>query len=121
MRDECIGTNLITCRNCGVIMVKKSRDLCQSCFAEEERLFTRIKDFLRANPGANIEQIAINCNCEKEKILYFLKTGRLERLGFRKIVHQCEICGETIYEGVMCQDCKRSLKDQVNALRNRRA
>ena len=110
--------NLISCRVCGVIMVKIAKDICPKCFQAEEELFSKIKNFLRANPGASITQVAENCGCKEEAVHAFIKSGRLERVGLRRIAHQCELCNTTIYEGVMCADCKKKLKDQVKMLRS---
>ena len=99
-------------------MVKIAKDICPKCFKEEEELFAKIKNFLRANPGASITQVAENCNCKEEAVHAFIKSGRLERVGLRRIAHQCELCNATIYEGVMCADCKKKLKDQVKLLRS---
>ena len=118
MAEQQDTNNLISCRVCGVIMVKIAKDICPKCFKEEEELFAKIKNFLRANPGASITQVAENCNCKEEAVHAFIKSGRLERVGLRRIAHQCELCNATIYEGVMCADCKKKLKDQVKLLRS---
>ncbi len=110
--------NLISCRVCGVIMVKIARDICPKCFKKEEELFAKIKAFLRANPGASITQVAEYCDCTEDAVHAFIKSGRLERVGLRRIAHQCELCNATIYEGVMCADCKKKLKDQVKLLKS---
>ena len=118
MAEQQETNNLISCRVCGVIMVKIAKDICPKCFKEEEELFAKIKNFLRANPGASITQVAENCDCKEEAVHAFIKSGRLERVGLRRIAHQCELCNATIYEGVMCADCKKKLKDQVKLLRS---
>ncbi len=118
MAEQQETNNLISCRVCGVIMVKIAKDICTKCFKAEEELFAKIKNFLRANPGASITQVAENCECKEEAVHAFIKSGRLERVGLRRIAHQCELCNATIYEGVMCADCKKKLKDQVKLLRS---
>ncbi len=118
MAEQQETNNLISCRVCGVIMVKIAKDICPKCFKAEEELFAKIKNFLRANPGASITQVAENCECKEEAVHAFIKSGRLERVGLRRIAHQCELCNATIYEGVMCADCKKKLKDQVKLLRS---
>ena len=112
------NNNLISCRVCGVIMVKIAKDICPKCFKEEEELFAKIKNFLRANPGASITQVAEYCGCTEDAVHAFIKSGRLERVGLRRIAHQCELCNATIYEGVMCAECRKKLKDQVKQLRS---
>ena len=109
-------SKLISCRVCGVIMVKLARDVCPKCFKEEEELFQKVKNFLRTNPGASVEQVAINVGCASEQVQAFINSGRLERVGLRKVAHPCQLCQKIIYEGVMCPDCKKDLKDQVRIL-----
>ena len=72
------NNNLISCRVCGVIMVKIAKDICPKCFQKEEELFAKIKNFLRANPGASITQVAEYCGCDEEAVHGFIKSGRLE-------------------------------------------
>lgn len=107
---------LISCRVCGVIMVKLARDTCSKCFQKEEELFQKVKGFLRANPGATVQEVATAMNCDESYVNYFVRTGRLERVGV-KVAHPCQICQQTIQDGMICSDCKRSLKDQVATLR----
>ena len=107
---------LISCRVCGVIMVKLARDVCPKCFKAEEELFQKVKNFLRANPGASVAQVAENAACSAEQVQAFINSGRLERVGLRKVAHPCQLCQKVIYEGVMCPECKKELKDQVRSL-----
>lgn len=107
---------LISCRVCGIIMVKLARDVCPKCFREEEELFQKVKSFLRANPGASVGQVAEHSGCAPEQVQAFINSGRLERVGLRKVAHACQLCQKIIYEGVMCPECKKELKDQVRSL-----
>lgn len=116
MIDES-SQKLISCRVCGVIMVKLGRDICSKCFQKEEELFQRVKNFLRANPGITVKEVAQAMNCPEKHIEYFITSGRLERVGV-KIAHPCQICQKTIVEGLICPECKRNLKDQVAMLKN---
>ena len=85
---EQVAPVLITCRYCGALMVKVSRDICPECYRKEEELFLRIKDFLRLHMGASISQIAENCNCSEKEVFGFIKSGRLERIGLGRIPHE---------------------------------
>ena len=107
--------NLISCRLCGVIMVKLSRDICQKCHQEEEELFLKVRDYLRSNPGVTINDVAKALEATDEQIEYFIKSGRLERVGV-KISHQCQTCKKTINSGLICHECSKELKEQVKAL-----
>lgn len=116
MVDES-SQKLISCRVCGVIMVKLARDLCSKCFQKEEELFQKVKGFLRANPGATVPEVAQAMDCPEEHVRYFIRSGRLERVGV-KVAHPCQICQKTILDGMICPECKRSLKDQVSTLKS---
>lgn len=109
--------NLISCRVCGVIMVKLARDTCSKCFQKEEELFQRVKSYLRSNPGSSVEDVAKAMDCSEEQVKYFVRTGRLERVGV-KVAHPCQICQKVIMDGMICPECKKSLKDQVSTLRS---
>jgi hypothetical protein len=98
-------------------MVKLARDICSKCFQKEEELFQKVKGFLRANPGATVQEVAQAMNCPEEHVKYFITSGRLERVGV-KVAHPCQICQKTILDGMICPECKRSLKDQVSTLKN---
>ncbi len=118
--NQDIDDKLISCRVCGIIMVKLARDVCPTCFRDEEELFQKVKNFLRSNPGASVVQVAEHAGCKEEQVQAFINSGRLERVGLRKVAHPCQLCQKIIYEGVMCPECKKDLKDQVNNLKEPR-
>ncbi|HPW58239.1 MAG TPA: hypothetical protein PLK58_06345 [Candidatus Rifleibacterium sp.] len=118
--NQDIDNKLISCRVCGIIMVKLARDVCPTCFRQEEELFQKVKNFLRTNPGASVTQVAEHAGCDEDQVQAFINSGRLERVGLRKVAHPCQLCQKIIYEGVMCPECKKDLKDQVNNLKEPR-
>lgn len=99
-------------------MVRLARDICPKCFQEEEKVFQKVRDFLRANNGASLEDVAIHTGCGVEQVESFLRSGRLERVGVKKVAHPCQLCQKIIYEGVVCPDCKKNLKEQVTSLKS---
>lgn len=107
---------LITCRNCGAVMVKISRDLCQKCYQEDEDLFIKIKDYLRSNPGASIAEVAAGVEATIDKVENFVNSGRLERVGVH-VPHQCQTCGAIIQTGIICPDCTQGIQTQVDSLK----
>lgn len=107
---------LISCRGCGLVMVKLSRDVCNACFQKEEELFVQVKDFIRANPNAAVHEVAEALNISVNQINYFIKSGRLERLGVN-VPHPCQTCGRIITTGLICPDCSDDLKKQVGELK----
>ncbi|NLI78174.1 MAG: hypothetical protein GX442_17285 [Candidatus Riflebacteria bacterium] len=109
------GPKLISCRICGVIMVKFSKDVCQKCFQQEEEIFQRAKDFLKANPGVSIAEVAKAVQTTAAQIDFFIASGRFERVGLQ-IAHTCQTCNKTIKTGLICPECSKDLKEKVTRL-----
>lgn len=109
------GPKLITCRVCSAIMTSLGRDTCPQCFRAEEELFQKMKKYLRENGNATIAQIADAIECTTEQVIYFINSGRLEKLG-TTISRPCQMCQKPIEHGRICQECNRSIKDQVGNL-----
>jgi len=107
---------LISCRGCGLVMVKLSRDVCNACFQKEEELFALVRDFIRANPNAAIIEVAESLNVSEAQINYFVNSGRLERLGVN-VPHPCQTCGRVITTGLICSECSEDLKKHVGDLK----
>ena len=99
------------CRRCGKVFVYMGRDLCPQCRAEEEQEFEQVREYLRENPYAGIEELHRETGVEKEIILSLLREGRLEvidsPLGG---IGRCKICGEKIPQGRICPKCLQSFK-----------
>lgn len=108
--------NISTCRMCGTVMFRSTRDLCSKCSKNEEELFQKTRNFLRANPGATVEQVARFLDCNPDTITGFITSGRLARAGIRRIAHECQLCRSIIYEGNLCADCEKNLQTQVTSL-----
>lgn len=99
------------CRRCGKMFVYVGRDLCPECREEDERDFDRVREYLRRHPRADIEELHQETGVEREKILGFLREGRLEvdRDGISS-VYRCRICGKVISHGRICLDCLEKFK-----------
>ncbi|PKL44687.1 MAG: hypothetical protein CVV41_04795 [Candidatus Riflebacteria bacterium HGW-Riflebacteria-1] len=111
-------SKLISCRVCGLIMVKLARDVCPKCFQEEELLFQKVKNFLKANPGATLEEVSKHAACDIDHVEALIRSGRLERAGVKRVAHPCQLCQAIIFDGVVCQECKKTLKEQVKLLKD---
>lgn len=108
--------NLVTCRSCGTIMLKMSKDVCEPCHEKEERAFLLVRDYLRQHPGASIPETAEATEVSDSLIQHFIATGRLERVGV-ELEHACQTCGKHIASGLICPTCAQEIQDQVQKLR----
>ncbi len=107
---------LISCRLCGAIIVKISRDVCPKCHVIEEENFVKVRDFLRANPGSPVEEIVKETRVPEPQVNRFISSGRLERVNIN-VDHTCQTCHRTIPTGLICPECAKNLKEQVIQLK----
>lgn len=97
-------------------MVKMSKDVCESCHQKEEDAFARVRDYLRQNAGAGVNDTARETGVSARLIQRFIDSGRLERVG-AQVTHTCQTCGAVINNGLICTACSQQLQDQVSRLR----
>ncbi|HEY9070235.1 MAG TPA: hypothetical protein VIV61_08240 [Candidatus Ozemobacteraceae bacterium] len=107
---------LISCRMCGAIIMRMSRDVCPKCHLEEEERFLKVKEYLRSHPGASVKDVARETLIPENQINYFISSGRLERVGVI-IEHTCQTCHKVITAGIICSECKKDIKAHVKQLR----
>ncbi|MCR4399683.1 MAG: flagellar operon protein YvyF [Syntrophomonadaceae bacterium] len=113
-------------RNCPlcerVFAFAGGRNLCPACIEAEEAEFAVVRAYVRAHPGATIIEVASATGVEEERILEFLKDGRLISKGLASVVlHRCERCGQPIPAGRYCGECTNllasSLRQAADTLR----
>ena len=109
---------LVTCRDCGAVMVQLTRDICAKCIQKEEEFFNEIREYLRDNPGATVYQVAEALKQDLSKVEEIASSGRLERCGV-SLLHECQTCGKVIESGIICKDCKQDIKHQVGDLKKK--
>ena len=97
--------------------------ICHECKAQEEKDFTRVKEYLRDNPKAALADVADELKISIERITKFLKEGRLEVAPTSGIKLECEQCGGPITGGRFCKNCatqlENDLKGSYNELREK--
>ena len=111
-----IVSQLSNCVRCGTVFAKTIRDICPSCYREEEQAFQRVYRFLtkRKNREATIKEIVLATEVEEELIIKFMKESRLRTSQFPKLAYPCEKCGVDIVEGRLCYACSSEIKSDLN-------
>lgn len=102
--------DLRNCPECGKVFVFVSRDLCPDCFRKEEEMFKKIQKYLRRKPQATVAEISEATAVPEEKILFFLREGRLVS---KNPLLVCERCGKPIFSGRYCEKCCSELTGTV--------
>lgn len=102
--------NVRNCRKCGKIYnYVTGPNLCPACRAALEEDFHRVKEYIRENPGATVNQVAEECDVEVGQIQQWLREERLEIAEGSPLMLQCESCGAPIRSGRYCDKCRREL------------
>jgi len=108
---------LRNCPNCGKVFVKINRNLCPDCIQQEERDFEEVRKYLKDYPGASVSEIAEVTGIEENKILKWIREGRLDASyhGTGSAV-TCKRCGVSIPLGNLCTKCARELASQIKSI-----
>ena len=111
------------CQSCRSLFQYVSGDnLCMQCIRMEEVKFQAVKEYLRENPGANMQEVTEAVDVSAKLIKKFLRQGRLEIVSESPIALNCDRCGKRILSGHFCEDCRaemtRDLQKAKNSLLN---
>lgn len=112
--------NVRNCRKCGSLFNYLSGPpICPVCREKLEEKFQEVKNFVRDNKGAGIQEVAEACDVEVNQIRQWLREERLELVSDSALYLNCESCGTPIRSGRFCEKCMvnmtRSLQDVLKA------
>lgn len=96
--------DLRNCAECGALYAYTGRNICSKCLDKEEEQYKKVRRYVRDHPGASIYEVSQETAIEEEKILQFIRDGRLQSQGFKGVL-ECEGCGKSISAGRLCEDC----------------
>ena len=99
------------CPQCGRIYKFTGRALCPKCVQEDEKEFELVKQYLREHPGASIAEISEETEIEEQKVISYLRDGRLQLVpGQTGILLHCERCDVQILSGRYCDRCLKDIR-----------
>lgn len=108
--------NLRNCSECGRLFAyQQGRSVCSRCLEKEEEEYLVVRRYVRDHPGATVFEVAEETGIEEEKILQFLRDGRLHSKGFAELL-ECERCGKRINSGKYCAECLGELDKQIRGV-----
>lgn len=108
---------LKNCPVCGKVFVKVVKNLCPACVEAEEKEFMTVREYIKENPGASVEEISVVTEIDEKKILKWLREGRIEyssKEAGLKIT--CKSCGAPISVGNLCINCAKELSDKMHSI-----
>ncbi|WP_425448020.1 TIGR03826 family flagellar region protein [Dethiothermospora halolimnae] len=107
---------LKNCKKCGRIYAYDGYDSCSRCRQSDEEEFRRVKEYIYEHPGATIHEVSEETEVSKNKILKFLRAGRLEIKGDdANLILDCERCGKSIKTGRFCNQCTAEMQREFKS------
>lgn len=109
-------SEIINCPRCNKIFIKNEfRDVCDTCYKEEEKMFDRVYEFLRKRENrAATKETVLQVTGVDENLLYkWIKKGRIQTRQFPKLGYPCDKCGKIIQSGKICEICSKNLNEEL--------
>lgn len=104
------------CKRCGKIYRYDGFSLCSSCRRNDEVDFKKVKEYIYDFPGANISEVHEATEVDIDKIIGFLREGRLEVAEEGNLLLECERCGVSITTGRFCDKCTSELQSELGGV-----
>ena len=104
------------CKSCGKMFnFNGGEPFCESCRKKLEEKFQQVKEYVRENPGANMNTIAEEKEVSIAQIKRWVREERLVFSSDSPIGLECEKCGATIQTGRFCEKCKTGMHKRLDS------
>lgn len=108
--------NVGNCPRCGKVYVKNVKSLCPDCLREDEQMYEQVYRYLRDHPRSTATQVAEGTGVPEERVLAFLRDGRIQAAEWLNVEYPCERCGTTISTGRYCEKCAKEVQSSLRSL-----
>ncbi len=100
------------CKECGrIFQYDGISKLCYKCRRQDDEDFRVVREYVYENPKSTIQAVSEETEVSEDKILRYLREGRLEIVGENPgLLLDCESCGAAIRTGRFCNDCATSME-----------
>ncbi|MCT4605027.1 MAG: MerR family transcriptional regulator [Marinisporobacter sp.] len=105
-------TEIRNCKECGrIFQYTGVSKICTRCQKKEDNDFNVVREYIYENQGATLTEVSEETGVDEDKILRFLREGRLEIVGEDSaLILECERCGKGIRTGRFCDECAHELE-----------
>lgn len=95
------------------------RDYCDVCYEVYEKIFDKIREYLRENPLATAFEVSEYTGINHKIIKGFVKEGRLIEIDAESVNIHCKRCGVLILSKhhEYCPKCEKILFKELNNLK----
>ncbi|MCD9024401.1 hypothetical protein [Cohnella silvisoli] len=101
------------CNSCGKIFQMNMRGLCANCSAEEDTYIKALEKLLMRNRQLNVKELAETADIPREKILSFIRRGKIKLFDYPNLADECDVCAGPIRRGTMCSKCSTRIQDEI--------
>lgn len=106
--------DVINCKSCGRLFNALDRSrLCPACKRALEDKFQEVKQYLRDNPNATVNQTAEDNDVTIKQIKQWIREERLVLTNPAGCDIRCEQCGAAITTGRFCEKCKANMTNDL--------
>lgn len=105
------------CKECGrLFQYNGISKICPRCKRNDEENFKVVREYIYENEEATITEVAEETGVDEDKILRYLREGRLEIIGDNSaLILECERCGKGIKTGRFCDECAKELEKELKS------
>lgn len=105
--------DFINCEKCGrMFKTIAGIKLCGRCRESDDDMFKVVREYIYDDPGATVSEVSQATEVPEEKILNFLREGRLVSKGDAMLI-DCEKCGKPIASGKYCGSCTQKMSKDL--------
>lgn len=103
------------CVRCGRIFnYITGQPICVDCKKNLEQKFAEVKEYLRENRGASIQEVSEANHVDVRQIRQWIREERITFAEDSMVGIECERCGITIRSGRFCSKCKVELAGHLD-------
>jgi len=106
-------SDVVVCRGCKKFFNYLPKGLCVECLDARDEVFRRVREYVYANPGATITEVADETGVDLRTVRELIRDGELQWTPADMIDSDdaltCELCGDLISAGRHCDSCRARL------------
>lgn len=97
------------CKICGGFMIYEGigEYSCEDCKAIDYDDYGKVRRYIETHRGANATEIEAATGVTRRTIRKMLEDSRIQIAKGTTVALRCEICGQTIRSGRLCERCER--------------
>ncbi len=107
-----MNAGIRNCPQCGRLFSPTGRNICNRCLDKEEEEYMVVRKYVRDHPGASIFEASEETGIEEDKIMQFIRDGRILSRGFKGAL-RCEGCGLPLDSGRFCAACIKKTDEEI--------